>query len=149
MSRMTQARYDEILREAGEWLDQPIRHPFEFGEACGLRQVAAVYVVTNIWGEAIYVGSARRSRGVGSRIREHLRVPRRSGAWRHVWIVPLREAATLEDVREIEGRIGMRLLPTGNAPLPKARWVDTKAAKASATLRRRRAVASASPPAAA
>jgi hypothetical protein len=47
-------------------------------------------------------------------------------------------------VHEIEGRIGTRLLPTGNSRLPRARWSDAKT-----TVRRRRAARSASPPAAA
>jgi hypothetical protein len=143
MSSMSQARYDEIVLEAGEWLGEPVRQSLEVRDACRLRHVAAVYVATNIWGEVIYVGSARRARGVGSRIREHLRLGRKTGAWRMIWVIPLRAAATMEDVREVEARIGMRLLPTGNDRLPKARYNDAGPTR-TPTRRDRARVASAS-----
>jgi hypothetical protein len=77
----------------------------------------AVYIVCDITGRVVYVGSTI-GRPARVRLSEHLADYHRTRCWAQVWVVPLRASVIPAEVRRIEGRIGRYLRPTHNGALP-------------------------------
>lgn len=121
---MTPGVYMALAALAGDHLHQPVPHPVEIDEGCELVASAAVYIAINRFGTVEYVGSVDRSGhpiGLHRRIREHLRLPGRSGRWVRLWVLPLKPGTPRSVVRELEGEVGRLLCPTGGRRLPRRR----------------------------
>jgi hypothetical protein len=82
-------------------------------------ELAAVYIVCDITGTVLYVGSTC-GRPARRRLAEHLADTIRTRRWHEAWIVPLRSTTPPPEVRRLEGVIGRYLRPTDNGSLPAA-----------------------------
>jgi len=80
-----------------------------------------IYIVVDGNSDVAYVGSvATRQNGDGvcARMREHIRKPERAH-WEYLYILPLRESTSDENIRRLEGLVGRRLRRYDEGRLPK------------------------------
>jgi hypothetical protein len=102
---------------AGRYAAAPHPRPFGLGRGAFLGlppEPNAVYAACGE-GETCYVGST--TRGVATRLAEHLRAAHRSG-WEELWVVGLRNGLSPYQVRLAEERVGRVLKPCENLRPP-------------------------------
>jgi hypothetical protein len=111
----------DAVREAAEaagrhLVAQPVRMSLAVpsSAAVGLRR--AIYLAYARDGALHYVGKVDRGAGtVSARITEHVRTsPRKRSAWRSVWVVPITDGMSSEDLLVMERALIRRLRPPGN-----------------------------------
>jgi hypothetical protein len=98
---------------AGRYTAPP--HPQPFGLSRGVllglpSEPHAVYVAC-AGGEARYVGST--TRGVATRLAEHVKVPSRAG-WEELWVIGLLDGLSRYQVQLAEERVGKLVRPLEN-----------------------------------
>jgi hypothetical protein len=105
---------------AGQWAGEPDAAPHNLAEGASAvpGNGPVVYIVGDLMNRVAYVGSSMT--GAAGRLRAHLAQPAKRRMWRSVWLIPLSAHTPESEVRRVEGRVGVRLHPTGNKRLPKA-----------------------------
>lgn len=97
----------------------PIRYSLSRGiPTCLPEDSPAIYITELANGRTAYVGKTRQT--VANRLGQHARLWERAGRWAWVWIVPLREEISDEELDRTEGGIGRWLRPVDCFRLPGA-----------------------------
>ncbi len=111
---------DEYLRAwsaAGRYAAPPHLQPFGVsrGVLLGLPSESNAVYVACAGGEDRYVGST--TRGVATRLAEHVKVPRRA-EWEELWVIGLRGGLSHYQVQLSEERVGRLVGPLENLRRP-------------------------------
>lgn len=115
---MTPARLRSLAAYAGDRIypNGPSGpHPFRPETTPNVRR--AVYIVCAWSGRIVYVGST--TVGLRARFAQHLSDRAKTLDWTTVYVVPLNDDTPSQDVRRIEGRIGLAVGPERNRALPR------------------------------
>lgn len=115
---MTPARLASLAGHAGDLLHPSgPAGPFPFGTNVPIPHRNAVYLVSAWSGRILYVGST--TVGLNARFAGHLADTTKTLDWATVNVIPLRDHATVAQVRRVEGRVGLVTNPSRNKALPR------------------------------
>lgn len=124
---MKRATYRALTVHADRWLAAEMPSPFVLGRDVLPRGIgAAIYIIENRQGEALYVGKTSRGDGrdaVVERLTEHMHQTDKAALWHRAYIIPLRSDTPGDVVEAIEGIIASDLGPSWSQTHPK-RWLS-------------------------
>ena len=117
---MRASLFESACQFAGGWLDRKALAvaPTSIDPAMPAGPPRAVYVVCDWGGRVLYVGST--AAGVRNRLRQHCADVGRTRDWAEVWTIPMRADTPVQELRRVEGLVGLALRPRRNRALPSA-----------------------------
>jgi hypothetical protein len=121
---VTPSVYQVLTVYAGKWLVERERQPLVLGRDPLPPGGHAVYVAEGRDGTVLYVGSTARMRdpyGTRARLGVHLTERAKRFSWDSVIVLRLRADTPPDEVRQIEGLVGLDLRPVQNKRLPRMR----------------------------